>query len=113
MLISPPWAPGGLMDPYKPDAPPEAHLAQSLAKRLRTVRGNQALRQVAHQARTSTRPIFDTLHGNRWGSLPTVARLRKTSSTATSGATNTANKPRSSLRNCVGHYGNRGGSGLY
>ena len=61
--------------PLQADAPPEAHLAQAVAQRLRTAQGNQTLREVADRAGTSTRPIFDTLHGNRWGSLPIIARL--------------------------------------
>lgn len=61
--------------PLQPDAPPEARLAQAVARRLRQAQGGRTLRDLADEARTSTRPIFDILHGNRWGSLPTIARL--------------------------------------
>ena len=57
------------------DAPREAHLAQAVARRLKTACQKTPLETVADNARVSPRAVHDIYNGTNWGDLATIARL--------------------------------------
>ena len=70
-----PWPHGGLV----PNAPPEAHLALAVARRLEAqiVRSGLSLRDAERATGASISALFNILHGRSWGDLPTLARIER------------------------------------
>ena len=70
-------APGNVW-PYGPlvdDAPQEARLAQTIAKRLHEARGDRSGRDIAREAKVSPTTVSKYLKGETWGDLPTLCRI--------------------------------------
>ena len=67
------WPHGSLAD----DAPPEARLAQAVARRLRghLAERNLSVRAAARLAGASHQALFNAVHGNTWSDLATLARI--------------------------------------
>lgn len=61
--------------PLAPDAPPEAHLAAALARRLKKEIGCRPLRRIAARAGVSAPTISHIVNGKTWPDLRTLARL--------------------------------------
>ena len=70
-----PWPHGDLI----PDAPPEAHLALAVARRLEAqiARRGLSLREAKDVTGASVSALSNILHGNSWGDLPTIARIER------------------------------------
>ena len=70
-----PWPHGGLV----PDAPPEAHLALAVARRLEAqiTRRGLSLREAESATGASVSALSNILRGNSWGDLPTIARIER------------------------------------
>lgn len=61
--------------PYRPETPPEVHLAAGLAQRLHTKIGDESVRYIAKRAGLSPQTVLNTLNGRSWPDLRTVAKL--------------------------------------
>ena len=66
--------------PLIADAPPEALLAQAVARRLRDIKEHtdESIRSIARTADISPQAVLNILNGATWGDLPTIARLETT-----------------------------------
>ena len=65
------WADG----PLVPDAPPEAHLAAALARRLKKAIRGRSLRRMADKSGVSAPTISHIINGKTWPDLRTLSRL--------------------------------------
>lgn len=57
------------------DAPPEAHVAQSIVKRLNTALVERSVRSLAEEADLAHTTVYDLLAGRTYGDVITIARL--------------------------------------
>lgn len=65
------WPNGGLTA----DAPPEAHVARTIVKRLHTALGERSVRSLAAEADLAHTTVYDLLAGRTYGDVITIARL--------------------------------------
>ena len=65
--------------PLEHDAPPEAHLARAVARRLTETLTQRelSLRAAADTTGASAHALFNITHGLTWCDLPTLARLER------------------------------------
>lgn len=74
-------APGGTWPdgPLADDAPPEAHLAQHIAKAFRNAYNarNLSLSKAAKRIGISRTTVDNILHGNTWLDLTTIDRIER------------------------------------
>ena len=67
------WLDGTLED----SPPPEARLAQAIARRLRNARGKRDVRELAAAADLAHATLLKLEAGTSWGLVPTIARLER------------------------------------